>query len=91
MTPTNDGADRMFIAHMGEYTLKCEPMVSQPYSNCIIDAGMVEGHPVDTIYLRFQREAEEPTIFFLRKDEALAIIWVLSGTLWSDSMEWVVK
>jgi hypothetical protein len=44
----------------------------------------VDGHPVDTIYLKLEREEEEPTLILLRRDEALTITWLLSGALWSE-------
>lgn len=59
---------------------------SQPYLFTEWSAGIVEGHPIDTIYLKVQRELEEPTTILLRRDEALAIIHLLSGALWSESL-----
>jgi hypothetical protein len=60
-----------------------EELCAQPYANCKFSAGKVEGHPVDTLYLKFERDMEEPTIILLRQDEALAVAWVLNGACWS--------
>jgi len=64
----------------------CEEIVSQPYANCRFSAGVVSGIPPDTIYLCLGRDGEDPTTFFFRPDEALAILHVLSGALWSNAM-----
>lgn len=61
-------------------------MCAQPYGNCKFSAGLVDGHPVDTIYLTIEGEGREERTFLLRPDEAQAIIWVLSGALWSHEM-----
>lgn len=60
--------------------------VRQPYQNCAFSAGFVEGHPVDTLYLKLERDGEDPYILLLRPDEAAAIAWCLTGVLWSDHM-----
>lgn len=60
---------------------------SQPYLFSTWSAGLVEGHEVDTIYLKVERENEEPTTILLRTDEALAIVHLLAGALWSESLE----
>jgi hypothetical protein len=70
---------------MAKFVLK--EMCSQPYSDTVFSAGLVEGHAVDTIYLKLAREVEEPTVILFRRDEALAVLWVLSGALWSEGME----
>lgn len=62
-------------------------LICQEYTNCSISAGTVEGHPVDTMYLRFVRHSEpgEPreAFYLLRPDEMAAIAWCASGVLWS--------
>jgi hypothetical protein len=63
-----------------------EEIARQPYQDTVLSAGLVKGHPVDTIYLELERKPEEPTTILLRRDEALAIVWLLSGTLWSDAL-----
>jgi hypothetical protein len=67
-------------------------VIRQEYSgnNCIISAGFVDGSnkpPVDTIYLRLEKDNVEPTILLLRPDEAQAISWITSGVVWSHLME----
>ncbi len=56
--------------------------VAQEYDNCVFSAGTVEGHPVDTLYLRFQR-GDDDRMFLLRPDEAAALAWCLNGVLWT--------
>jgi len=65
---------------------KFRRVLVQSYQNCEISAGIIEGLEPDTIYLRFDRDNNKPTTFFLRPDESLAIIHVLSGALWSNSL-----
>jgi len=48
---------------------------------------LVEGHAHDTIYLKLERENEEPLTLLLRRDEALAVIWLLGGALWSEQIQ----
>lgn len=64
----------------------CWEAASQPYQDCIISAGLVEGAGVDTLYLRFARDDEEPSTFLLRPDEMLAVLHVGAGALWSTEM-----
>lgn len=69
--------------------MELEEVQAQPYTNCVISAGIVhdnESVPEDTIYLRFSREGEEPTTIMLRPDEALAVTNCLSGALWSHDI-----
>lgn len=67
-------------------TLEYQEMIRQEYTenNCIISAGFVTGHEVDTVYLRLEKDGVEPTQLLLRPDEMIAIAWVCSGTVWSD-------
>ena len=75
-----------FVVHgqFGAYELS--ELCRQPYRNCVFSAGFANGHPVDTLYLRFEREDEEPTTWLLRPDEAAAVAWCLTGALWSEQM-----
>jgi len=57
----------------------------QPYSDCVFSAGLVEGHAFDSVYLKLERD-NDPFTIFLRPDEAMAIITLLSGALWSERM-----
>jgi hypothetical protein len=58
-------------------------LINQEYANCVISAGLVEGHPVDTLYLKFDRNTDEALTILLRPDEMAAIAWCASGSLWS--------
>lgn len=53
-------------------------------NNCVFSAGFVEGAGVDTVYLRLEKDGEEPTEILLRPDEMAAIAWLASGVLWSE-------
>jgi len=60
----------------------------QPYQNCEISAGLIEGLEPDTVYLRFDRDGTQTDLtILLRPDEALAVIYTLSGALWSQKMK----
>lgn len=63
-------------------------LIAQPYTNCVFSAGSVEGHPIDTLYLRWERDGEW-RMLMLRPDEAAAIAWCLNGVLWSSLVEQV--
>ena len=56
-------------------------LISQPYNNCEFSAGTVEGHPVDTLYIKWER-GEGGRILLLRRDEAAAMAWCLTGALY---------
>ena len=43
--------------------------------------------PQDVLYLEFSKKGQRPWIFDLTIDEAEAIIYVLSGALWSNEIE----
>ena len=64
---------------------KCIPVGRQAYDNCYFEAGLVEGHPYDSLYVKLKRDNEETVILF-RPDEMLALIWVMSGALWSQKI-----
>jgi hypothetical protein len=68
--------------------LKLTELGRQEYAgnNAVFSAGLVEGHPIDTVYLRLERDGEEPTTILLRPDEMAAIAWLCSGVLWSLEM-----
>jgi hypothetical protein len=69
-------------------TVHCWRAAQQKYdgNNCSFSAGIVTGNDPDTIYLRLQKDGVEPTMIFLRPDEANAIMFALSGALWSKIM-----
>jgi hypothetical protein len=64
----------------------CWQAAEQGYLDMTISSGLVEGIEPDNYYLKFDRDGEEPTTLFLREDEALAVLFVLSGALWSTSI-----
>jgi hypothetical protein len=64
----------------------CWVAMSQPYENITLSSGLVKGIEPDNYFLRFEHGEDEPTIIFLREDEALAVIYTLSGALWSTSI-----
>ena len=69
--------------------MKLEETIEQPYQNCRVSAGVVhdnESVPDDTVYLKLERDGEEPTIYTMRPDEAMAVIYCLSGALWSNEL-----
>ncbi len=68
-----------------------EETVSQPYLDCKFSAGLLSGHPVDTLYLRLEREGEGALSILLRPDEAAALAYCLSGVLWSHEMGVLTK
>jgi hypothetical protein len=75
-----------------ENGLKFHEIVRQEYggNNCIIRGGFVEGEnkpPVDTIFLRLEKDGIKPITLLLRPDEMQAIAWVASGTIWSYLMD----
>ena len=58
----------------------------QSGNNCIFSAGFVDGHEVDTMYMRLEKDNVEPTIILLRPDEMASIAWLAAGVLWSKEM-----
>ena len=82
---SNRGKTRFTIKHNGRRGKFWRAAV-QEYQNCEISAGLIAGLEPDTVYLRFDKDVEKPTTILLRPDEALAVLYVLSGALWSQSM-----
>jgi len=72
--------------YMPESSIVLKETGQQPYTDTKFSAGLVEGHAHDTIYLKLERGIEEPLTLFLRHDEALTLIWLLSGALWSEQV-----
>lgn len=68
----------------GELTFR--ELVRQAYSNCVFSAGEVQGDPVDTMYLKLERDGVIDTFLLLRPDEVAAIAWCMTGVLWSDAL-----
>lgn len=74
-----------------EHGLIYTEVIRQQYAgnNCTISAGFVEGNdkpPVDTCYLRLEKDGVEPTVLLLRPDEMQSIAWVAGGVIWSHLM-----
>ena len=78
--------DYTYPVDYDESGLEYEEMCSQPYEDCCVSAGLVTGHPVDTIYLRWQRDGDEERTLLLRHDEAAAIAWCTTGALLGASI-----
>ena len=78
----NQSADLVFV----EDGLVFTEVIRQAYSNCVFSAGIVEEHPVDTLYLMLERDGKRDTFLLLRPDEAMALAWCLSGALWSQEI-----
>jgi hypothetical protein len=55
-------------------------------NNCVFSAGFVEGHPIDTMYIRMEKDGVDPTVLLFRPDEMACLAWLISGVLWSDHM-----
>jgi len=55
-------------------------------NNCVFSAGFVKGSEIDTMYLSFEKDGEEPEIIHLRPDEMACIAYLASGVLWSGEM-----
>ncbi len=75
-----------------ENNLTFTEVIRQEYNgnNCIVSAGFVEGvnkPPVDTIFLKLEKNNVTPTVLLLRPDEMQAISWVVAGTIWSHLMQ----
>lgn len=83
VTATSPDADKLVFT---EY-------LSQIYehNNCVFSAGMVDGHPVDTMYLRWQKDGDDGMILLLRPDEMAAIGWLANGVLFSHHLADVIK
>ena len=70
----------------GRGIAECWRAENQQYADCMFSAGLVKGIPPDTIYARIEGRGEEPTMIFMRSDEALAFARVIMGALWSAEM-----
>jgi hypothetical protein len=50
--------------------------------------GVIEGDPVEQVYLQFGKDGKPDRMLMLTIDELAAIAWVASGTLWSWTLEY---
>lgn len=64
-------------------------IICQEYglNNCKFSAGWVEGHPVDTVYLMWERDGDPGATLLLRPDELAAIAWVANGMVWKTLLD----
>jgi len=54
------------------------------YRDASIMAGLVEDMPPEDVFLKFRGErVGEPLTLYMRKDEAQAVLFVLSAALWA--------
>jgi hypothetical protein len=71
---------------LGDVTLIS--LIAQRYSDCEFSAGVVEGHPVDTVYLSWDRDdGSIGGTLLLRPDELAALAWCATGVLWSLALD----
>jgi hypothetical protein len=64
-------------------------LLRQEYAGngAVFSAGFVEEHPVDTMYIRFERPGEVEYCIALRPDEMTIVANLATGVLWS----WLVE
>lgn len=69
-------------------TIELEEVIRQEYggNKAAFSGGLVKGDEVDTVYIRLERDGEEPTTILLRPDELASIAWIATGILWSQEM-----
>lgn len=84
MTPKNDAISAN-DTEWEEDGLRFSEMCRQVYAgnNCVFSAGFVEGHAIDTVYLKWEKDGSEANMLLLTPDELAAIVWVGNGALWS--------
>lgn len=73
------------IWHDGENSFR--ELIRQPYSNCTFSGGQVLDHPIDTLYIKWDRHGGEAGWLLLRPDEVAALNWIAAGLLWSVHVE----
>lgn len=61
-------------------------MCRQEYAgnNCAFSAGMIDGHEIEEVYLKWGKDGDEGGLLMLRADELAAIAWVANGALWGE-------
>lgn len=52
-------------------------------NNCVFSADFVEGHAIDTMYLRMERQGAKTLMLILRPDEMAIVSTLVTGVLWS--------
>lgn len=90
MIPITNGSKRVTTWEQDGYHFR--ELIKQEYSGngCVFSAGVVTGHPIDTLYFRIQKDGCPDEVLLLRPDEMAAIAWVASGSLFSLHLEEVV-
>lgn len=83
-----DGRSLVVVPRAETGGLEFEEIAKQPYQDMVIAAGLVEGHPADTIYLSIERPKKLECSFqlLLTTDEALAVVWAVGQALWSQEI-----
>lgn len=71
-----------------EMVIEYQETGRQPYggNDCVFSAGLCDGHPIDSMYIRLERGTEEPIMILFRPDEMMALGWLINGALWSWQM-----
>lgn len=59
-------------------------MCRQEYggNNCVFSAGLIENHPIEQAYLKWEKDGDRGGMLMLRADELAAIAWVANGAIW---------
>ena len=55
-------------------------------NNLVVSGGVIHDHPVEHVYLKWQKDEDDGSMLLLKKDELAAIAWISTGTLWSVLM-----
>jgi hypothetical protein len=70
----------------GRGVARCWRSQKEKYANGSFEAGIVEGIGRDTIYFRIDQGEAQPFTIFMRPDEAMLLIHLLSGAMWAQKM-----
>lgn len=68
---------------IGGYDCQFFETIRQEYEDIYFAAGRVVGHPIDSMFLAYGRNAEEAKMLLLRPDEMAAIAWCATGALYN--------
>jgi transcriptional regulator with XRE-family HTH domain len=79
-----EAPDMMYDYDLGDGRVAtCLQVSAQAYPGSEFSAGLVNNLPPEDVYVRLQRDGQEPSMWFMTRDEILALIHVMSGALWS--------
>lgn len=67
----------------GDAALVYSEIFQQPYKDCAFSCGFVGGHPVDTMYLKWERPNEGPITILMRPDEIAVVGFLCNSLLWN--------